>query len=60
MTRFRAEVAPAIVVQLLARELVSVSGGKTLNDVVAGAHEREIDLEHLGKRWEDQFQTTIV
>ena len=32
------------------RDFVSISGGKTLNDMISGAQEGEIDLEYLGKR----------
>ena len=34
-----------------------MSGCKTLNDVIAGTHEWEIDLENLGKRKAEQVQT---
>lgn len=50
VTRFMAEVAPAIIVQPLAREFVRILGCKTLNDVIARACESETDLEHLRKR----------
>ena len=32
------------------RKFVSISGCKTLNDMISRAREREIDLEHLWKR----------
>ena len=35
------------------REFVSISGCKTLNDMICRAHERENDLEYLGQRGTD-------
>ena len=39
------------------REVVSISGCKTLNDMISRAREQEIDLDHLGKRESQQVQT---
>ena len=38
------------------REFVSISGCKTPNDMISRSCKREIDLEHLGKRWPDQVR----
>ena len=36
------------------KEFMSILGFETLNDMVSRAQEREIDLEHLGKRVSNQ------
>lgn len=36
-----------------------MSGRKTVNDVIVGFREQEIDQEHLGKRKEEQIQTVV-
>ena len=40
------------------REFVSRSSCKTLEDMIARAREREIDLEHLGKRKPEGVQVS--
>ena len=60
VTRFRTEGAPAIGVQPLAREFLSMSGCKTLNDVISRARGHEIDLHPLGKGKAEQNQTAMA
>ena len=38
------------------REFVTISRCKSVNDMICRSPEREIDLEHLGKRGPDQVQ----
>ena len=41
------------------REFVSLSGCKTLNDMIVRSREWEIDLEHLGKRNSKQIKIIV-
>ena len=41
-------------------EFVSLSGCETLKDMIARAQEREIDLEHLGKRKPEETRFSAV
>lgn len=59
VNRFQAEDAPAILVQPLVRDFVSVLGCNTLNERISRACERDIDLENLEKRKTDPFQTVV-
>ena len=41
------------------REFVSFTGCKTLNEIVEKTHEREMELDHCGKRKPEHVQTEV-